>query len=120
MAVTSAAVHTWLEAFILLLGLTLVISRREIVVQTRKGVILSAGPFGSPHVVMLSGVEPASHLKEHNIDAVKDLPAHANFLEMNVYSNNITKRLLWYGNVLSCQLGRFSCSFRKVSLDVPD
>lgn len=43
--------------------------------QTRKEIILCAGPFGSPHVLMLSGIGPADHLKEHNIDIVKDLPA---------------------------------------------
>ena len=45
------------------------------IVQTRNEIILCAGPFGSPHVLMLSGVGPADHLKEHNIDIVKDLPA---------------------------------------------
>ena len=44
-------------------------------VQTRNEVILCAGPFGSPHVLMLSGIGPADHLKEHDIDIVKDLPA---------------------------------------------
>lgn len=44
-------------------------------VQTRNEIILCGGPFGSPHILMLSGIGPADHLKEHNIDIVKDLPA---------------------------------------------
>jgi choline dehydrogenase len=48
---------------------------KRITVRTRKEIILSPGPFGSPQVLMLSGIGPADHLKEHNIDVLKDLPA---------------------------------------------
>ena len=37
-------------------------------------VVLSAGAFGSPQLLMLSGVGPAGHLREHGIQPVLDLP----------------------------------------------
>ena len=36
--------------------------------------ILSAGPVGSPHILMLSGVGPADHIQSHGIPVVHDLP----------------------------------------------
>jgi choline oxidase len=38
-------------------------------------VVLAAGAFGSPHLLMLSGIGPAAHLRDHGIDVVCDLPA---------------------------------------------
>ncbi|TFK62260.1 alcohol oxidase [Pluteus cervinus] len=42
--------------------------------RARKEVIISGGAIHSPHILMLSGVGPASHLKEHDIPVVQDLP----------------------------------------------
>jgi choline dehydrogenase len=41
-------------------------------------VVLCAGVFGSPQLLMLSGVGPAAHLREHGIDVVADLPVGDN------------------------------------------
>ena len=37
-------------------------------------VILAAGAFGSPQLLMLSGIGPAAHLREHGLDVVADRP----------------------------------------------
>ena len=37
-------------------------------------VVLSAGAYGSPQLLMLSGIGPAKHLREHGIEALIDQP----------------------------------------------
>jgi choline dehydrogenase len=37
-------------------------------------IIVTSGAIGTPKVMMLSGVGPAAHLREHGIDVVLDLP----------------------------------------------
>jgi choline dehydrogenase len=38
-------------------------------------VVLAAGGIGSPHLLMVSGIGPASHLRAAGVDVVLDLPA---------------------------------------------
>lgn len=48
--------------------------RAELEVRARREVVLSAGALLSPQLLMLSGVGPAAHLREHGIPVVHDLP----------------------------------------------
>jgi choline dehydrogenase-like flavoprotein len=47
-------------------------------IRAAREVILCAGVFGSPQLLMLSGVGPGAHLREHGIDVVADLPVGDN------------------------------------------
>ena len=43
-------------------------------VRAESEVIVTSGAIGTPKLMMLSGVGPAAHLKEHGINVVHDLP----------------------------------------------
>jgi choline dehydrogenase len=47
---------------------------REEVLRAEREVIVSAGAIGTPQVLMLSGIGPAEHLREHGLPVVVDQP----------------------------------------------
>ncbi len=44
-------------------------------VRARRAVVLAGGAFGTPQLLMLSGIGPAEHLREHEIAVQVDRPA---------------------------------------------
>ncbi|HET8603378.1 MAG TPA: GMC family oxidoreductase N-terminal domain-containing protein [Marmoricola sp.] len=55
-------------------GVTYRLGGREVTVQAGREVLLCGGAVNSPHLLMLSGIGPAAHLREHGIDVAVDLP----------------------------------------------
>ncbi|HEU4568908.1 MAG TPA: GMC family oxidoreductase N-terminal domain-containing protein [Marmoricola sp.] len=47
---------------------------RTVSVSAGREVILCGGSVNSPHLLLLSGIGPAAHLREHDIDVAVDLP----------------------------------------------
>ncbi|MEM7667046.1 MAG: GMC family oxidoreductase N-terminal domain-containing protein [Pseudomonadota bacterium] len=58
--------------------------KRSEMLYAKRGVILSAGAFNSPQILMLSGIGPAEHLKEHGVDVVLDKPAVGSNLQDHI------------------------------------
>ncbi|KAJ7642736.1 alcohol oxidase [Mycena polygramma] len=50
-------------------------------IRARKEIILCAGPIGSPHLLLLSGIGPKRHLRENGIVVKKDLPGVGSHLQ---------------------------------------
>ncbi|CAB3260875.1 unnamed protein product [Arctia plantaginis] len=51
---------------------------KDIAINVRKELILSAGALNSPHIMMLSGIGPRRHLEEMKIEVKADLPVGEN------------------------------------------
>ena len=78
--------------------------------QVRAGrVVCCGGAIGTPHLLLLSGVGPADHLREHGIDVVADLPGVGAHLQdhLEVYIQHactqpvsVAPALKWYNQPL--------------------
>jgi choline dehydrogenase-like flavoprotein len=65
-------------------GATYLVGGRERTVRARGGVVLSAGAFNSPQILMLSGIGPAQHLHDHGIEVVRDVAAVGDNLQDHI------------------------------------
>ncbi|KAJ7597515.1 alcohol oxidase [Mycena floridula] len=59
-------------------------SHYHFVAKANQQVILCAGALGTPQLLLLSGVGPVAHLKEHGINLVLDSPGVGNYLKDHV------------------------------------
>ncbi|WP_231881483.1 alkyl sulfatase dimerization domain-containing protein [Cupriavidus necator] len=55
-------------------GVAVVRGGVEQVLRARREIILTAGAFGSPQLLMASGIGPAGHLRDMGIDVIHDAP----------------------------------------------
>jgi choline dehydrogenase-like flavoprotein len=60
---------------------------REQTARAEREVILSAGSLASPQLLMLSGIGPAEHLREHGIEVAVDLPGVGENLQDHPYTS---------------------------------
>ncbi len=56
-------------------GVAYVRDGEQRVIRARRGVVLAAGVFGTPQLLMLSGIGPGKHLREHGLPVRIDRPA---------------------------------------------
>lgn len=63
---------------------------REEIMYANREVILSGGAFGSPQLLMVSGIGPGDHLRQHGIEVISDAPdVGANLQDHLDYTHNI-------------------------------
>ena len=65
-------------------GVEFVQNGQRHVLRAAREVLLSAGAFQSPQLLMLSGIGPAAHLQQHGITPLHDLPGVGQHLQDHV------------------------------------
>ncbi|MGI8942850.1 MAG: GMC family oxidoreductase [Qipengyuania sp.] len=65
-------------------GVTYSVGTKRRTVRARGAVVLSAGAFNSPQLLMLSGIGPAGHLQQHGLTALRDCPAVGSDLQDHI------------------------------------
>ena len=59
-------------------GVTYAHGGKHLIAEAQREVLVCGGAFHSPQLLMLSGIGPADHLREHGIAVVADLPVGKN------------------------------------------
>ncbi len=65
-------------------GVTYLVGPKERTIRARGAVVLCAGAFNSPQILMLSGIGPAQHLTEHGIEVLQDRQAVGSDLQDHI------------------------------------
>ena len=63
----------------------------RVTAHAAREVIVAAGAFGSPHLLMLSGIGPAGHLRQRGVEVVHDLPGVGEGLQDHLV-HGVTRR----------------------------
>lgn len=79
-------------------------------------VIVSAGTFNSPHLLMLSGIGPADALRKHGIDVVCDLPGVGSSLQDHASIGMVHKASGPFSFDRELRLDRFALSLLRWQL----
>ena len=69
------------------IGVEFIKGKKKEVVYAEKEIIISAGAFQSPQLLMLSGIGDSDELKEHGIDCVKELKGVGQNLQDHLFIN---------------------------------
>jgi choline dehydrogenase-like flavoprotein len=121
-------------------GVELITKNGTHTIKANQEVVVSGGVMGSPQILMLSGIGPAAHLREHGITVHADLPVGQNlhdhlFVPMTYLMKNAKHRgtppyfaagfirealrpgSSWFGRTVFEVVGFVKTSFAK---DIPD
>lgn len=79
----------------------------RVTASASREIVLAAGAFHSPQLLMLSGVGPADHLRGHGIDVVADLPGVGGNLQDHMHMR------VQYASKVPCSLNPHTHGVRK-------
>ena len=74
---------------------------------------MSGGAINTPQILMLSGVGPADHLREHDIDVVQHLPGVGENLQVRNLNLNFSEKFDTFVHKVKLSFDRLSCLVSK-------
>jgi choline dehydrogenase len=89
-------------------GVEYVTGNSRIKVGATREIILSGGAFHSPHLLMLSGIGPADHLRQHDIPVIVDSPGVGGNLQDHMYM------MIQYASKIPCSFNPYARGPRMV------